>query len=86
MRRDLLPKLASAGLTLLWTVLIGNELNNTDVVSRPDSEYRWVSASASYILSDDTINLISATAARCVPGPETETDRKIAWTPRKTNR
>ena len=30
MRRDLLPQLTSAGLTLFWTVLIGNELNNTD--------------------------------------------------------
>ena len=35
MRRDLLPRLTSAGLTLFWTVLIGNELNNTDPVLPP---------------------------------------------------
>lgn len=84
MRRDLLPRLSSAGLTLFWTVLIGNELNNTDPVSHPGSEYRWVSASASYILSEGTINLISANAARYAPGPETE--RTLKWGPRKTDR
>jgi hypothetical protein len=62
----------------------GNELNNTDFLARPGSEYRWVSASASYILTNDTINLISAAAARYAPGPKT--DRKLAWTPRKTDR
>jgi hypothetical protein len=84
MRRDLLPELTSAGLTLFWTVLIGNELNNTDPVSHPGSDYRWVSASASYFLSEGTINLISADAARCEPGPETE--RTLKWAPRKTDR
>ena len=84
MRRDLLPKLTSAGLTLFWTVLIGNELNNTDPISRPGNEYRWVSASASYILSNDSVNLISAAAARYAPGPEI--DHKLVWTPRKTDR
>jgi len=84
MRRDLLPQLTSAGLTLFWTVLIGNELNNTDFLSHPGSEYRWVSASASYHLSDDTIRLISAAATRCAPGPKTE--RNLKWAPRKTDR
>jgi hypothetical protein len=80
MRRDLLPLLTSAGLTLFWTVLIGNELQNTDPLSHPGSDYRWVSATASYLLSGDTINLISAAAAHCAPGPETE--QAIEWTPR----
>ena len=70
MRRDLLPQLTSAGLTLFWTVLIGNELHNTNPHSHPGSEYRWVSASATYLFSDDTINLISADATRCAPGPK----------------
>ena len=78
MRRDLLLQLTSAGLTLFWTVLIGDELNNTDPVAHPGSEYRWVSASASYFLGDGTVNLISADAARCAPGPETE--RTLKWT------
>ena len=84
MRRDLPPRLNSAGLTLFWTVLIGRELNNTGFLGRPGSAHLWASASASYIRSDDTINLISAAAARYAPGPTT--DRKIAWTPRKTDR
>jgi hypothetical protein len=83
MRRDLLPRLTSAGLTLFWTVLIGNELHSTDPLSHPGSDYRWVSASASYLFSDDTITLISAAAARCAPGPETE--RNLTWTPRLTD-
>jgi hypothetical protein len=45
---------------------------------------RWVSASASYLFRDDTINLISAAATRCAPGPEPE--RNLKWTPRKTDR
>ena len=57
---------------------------NTDPVSHPGSDYRWVSASASYFLSEGTINLISADAARCEPGPETE--RTLKWAPRKTDR
>ena len=83
MRRDLLPQLTSAGLTLFWTVLIGNELHNTNPHSHPGSEYRWVSASATYLFSDDTINLISAAATRCAPGPKPE--RNLKWTPRKTD-
>jgi hypothetical protein len=84
MRRDLLPRLTGEGLALFWTVLIGNELNNTDAVFHPGSEYRWVSASASYFFSDGTINLITADAARCAPGPETE--HTLKWAPRKTDR
>jgi hypothetical protein len=53
-RRDLLPRLASAGLTLFWTVLIENELHNTDPLSHPGDEYRWASASASYIVSGES--------------------------------
>lgn len=84
MRRDLLPQLTTAGLTLFWTVLIGNELNSTDLVSHSGSEYRWVNASASYALSEGTVNLISANAARYAPGPETE--RTLNWTPRQADR
>lgn len=80
MRRDLLPLLTTAGLTLFWTVLASNELHSTDPVSHPGSDYRWVSATASYLLSDGTINLVSAAATRCAPGPETE--HAIEWTPR----
>jgi hypothetical protein len=72
MRRDLLRHLADAGLTLFWTVLIESELNSTDYLTRPGSEYRWVSASASYILNGSTIELVDAKASRCIPGPQIE--------------
>jgi len=79
MRRDLLPRLADAGLTIFWTVLIGNELHRDDHTSGDD--YRWVSASASYIVNGDRVEQIGATAARFRPGPTTE--RELEWTPRR---
>jgi hypothetical protein len=81
MRRDLVPRLTDAGLTIFWTVLVGNELYSTDPFARPGDEYRWVGASASYILNGDSVELISATANRFTPGPETE--RSIDWKPRE---
>lgn len=81
MRRDLIPRLTDAGLTIFWAVLVGNELHSTDPFARPGDEYRWVGASASYILNGDSVQLISATASRWLPGPEIE--RSIDWEPRK---
>ena len=81
MRRDLVPQLAQAGLSIFWTVLIGNELHRRDH-SMPGDEYRWVTASASYVLDGDRIELVGATAARCRPGPATESE--LVWTPRST--
>jgi len=83
MRRDLLPRLASAGLALSWTVLTGSELNHANPLYHPGDECRWVSASASCSLGGGTINLISATASRCAPGPEIE--RNLKWAPHKTD-
>lgn len=79
MRRDLLPRLADAGLTIFWTVLIGNELHRDDHTSGDD--YRWVSASASYIVNGDRVEQVGATAARFRPGPTTE--RELEWAPRR---
>jgi hypothetical protein len=79
MRRDLVPRLADAGLTIFWTVLISNELHRTDH-SMPGDEYRWVSASSSYVLKADRIELVGARAVRCRPGPHTE--RRLRWNPR----
>ena len=83
MRRDMLPRLADAGLTIFWTVLIGNELHRTDDM-QPGDDYRWVSASASYILNADHVEQIGAIAIRCRPGPMTERD--IEWVTRKWDR
>lgn len=79
MRRDLVPRLVQAGLTIFWTVLIGNELHRRDH-AMPGDDYRWVTASASYVLDGDRIDLVGATAARCRPGPVTE--RELSWAPR----
>jgi hypothetical protein len=76
MRRDLVSRLADAGLTIFWTVLIGNELHRTDHMP-PGDDYRWVSASASYILDGDRVEQVGATAIRCRPGPTTEYE--IEW-------
>ena len=51
----------------LWTVLVGNELHESGMGS-PGEEYRWVSASASYILVDGRVKQIEASAARYKPG------------------
>ena len=84
MRRDLMPRLTDAGLTIFWAVLVGNELHSTDLFTHPGNEYRWVGASASYIFNGDSIELISATANRWTPGPEIE--HSIDWMPRKDER
>lgn len=79
MRRDLVPLLHTAGMTIFWTVLAGHELHRQDHMP-PGEDYRWVSASASYILNDDRIERIHALASRCRPGPTTE--YQIEWVTR----
>jgi hypothetical protein len=80
MRRDLVSRLADAGLTLFWTALIGNELHRNDY-GVPGDDYRWVSASASYILQTNRVEQIAATAARYMPGPTVE--QVLTWAPRQ---
>jgi hypothetical protein len=79
-RRDLVSRLADAGLTIFWTLLIGNELHRNDY-GLPGDDFRWVSASASYILDGDRVEQVAATAARYRPGPEVE--QGIAWAPKQ---
>jgi hypothetical protein len=80
MRRDLLPWLTDAGLTIFWTVLIGNELHREPMPAGDD--YRWVNASASYILNADRIEQIAATAIRYKRGPTAE--RELDWMTKET--
>lgn len=81
MRRDLVPRLADAGLTIFWTVLIGNELHRSDDSTGPGDEYRWVSASASYLLNTDRVEQVGAVAARYRPGPTAQ--HELEWMTRK---
>ena len=77
LRRNLFPRLRSAGFALFWTVLIGHE-HSTGDHGVPGDDYRWVSASASYLLTNDVIEKIDSQASRYSPGPRKEFD--IEWT------
>lgn len=60
-RRDLIPKLANLGFTVFWTVLSEHEL----FPSQPGNignNYKFVSASASYLLNDGKIEMIASHA------------------------
>lgn len=76
LRRDLVSVLRGAGFTLFWTVLAGHE-HSTGDVGIPGPEYRWIRASASYLLGDHGIELIDSNAARYAPGPRKEFD--VEW-------
>lgn len=77
MRRDLSAELEDAGFSLYWTVLL-NKQRLDHSYSRPGKGYRWLSASASYILDGDSIDLISASAWRCRPAPGGD-PQPVAW-------
>ncbi|MDT7709842.1 MAG: hypothetical protein QOG20_5449 [Pseudonocardiales bacterium] len=79
MRRDLASRLRADGMTLFWTVLVGCELHFPDH-QHPGEEYRWVTASASYVLDGDPITRVHSLAKRCRPGPVTEHD--VEWVSR----
>jgi hypothetical protein len=83
MRRDLVSRLQAEGMTVFWTVLAGCELHRPDHRPHGD-EYRWVTASASYILEGDRITKVHSMAKRCRPGPVTEHD--IDWVSRSADR
>lgn len=67
-------------MSLFWTVLVGRELHMPDHRD-PGDEYRWVTASASYVLNGDTVTKVHSVSARCRPGPEKEHD--VDWAPRQ---
>ncbi|HEV2377003.1 MAG TPA: hypothetical protein VGS19_33175 [Streptosporangiaceae bacterium] len=77
MRRDLVPRLTDAGLTIFWTALIGNELHPGGIAMPPGPDYRWVNASASYILRNNRIEQVTSSATRCQPGPVAE--HELHW-------
>ncbi|MGI5133160.1 NACHT domain-containing protein [Pseudonocardia sp. CA-107938] len=79
MRRDLASPLQADGVTVFWTVLLGCELRPPDH-QHPGDEYRWISASASYVLDGDSITRVHSLAKRCRPGPVTEHD--VEWVSR----
>jgi hypothetical protein len=79
-RRDLVGSLANSGLTLFWTVLTGSELHGDDI---PDDDYRWVSASASYVLEGEQVKKIHGVANQVSPGSKIE--KSLPWAVRSTD-
>ena len=80
MRRDLAEPLARSGYTLFWTVLL-NKQRNDHTYNRPKKKYRWISASASYLLTDVGVDLLAAKAwvRKPVPGGD---PKEIHWSVR----
>ncbi|WP_317232573.1 NACHT domain-containing protein [Clavibacter capsici] len=78
MRRDQIRALEEQGLTLFWTVLIGHEHNNGDHLP-PDDDYKWITASASYIYEEGDVRLIGSQAAQFKTGPDKIRD--VSWEP-----
>jgi hypothetical protein len=65
-RRDLVGNLASAGFTLFWTVLL-NKQRQDHTYGAPDDDYRWLSASAAYLMTAGELRCLSAKASRRGP-------------------
>jgi len=79
LRRDLTECLAAAGFCLFWTVLMNKQRQDHDHV-RPNDDYRWVSASASYLIDEGRIELVASKAWLCLPGVGRSTP--ITWRPK----
>jgi hypothetical protein len=75
-RRDLASRLQAAGSTVFWTVLVGRDTDRPPH-QRPGDDYRWVTASASYILDGELITKVDSMARQCRPGPVTDHD--VEW-------
>jgi hypothetical protein len=82
-RRELAQQLRDQGLTFFWTVLLNKLRHDHDYTGRPGRKYRWLSASASYILDGDNIELVSTYAVRLRPGGDTK-PTPVDWSIRAT--
>ncbi|MBD8660750.1 ATP-binding protein [Frigoribacterium sp. CFBP 8754] len=71
LRRDLVATLERGGYSLFWTVLAGHE-HSTGGFGVGREDYRWISASAAYVLEGNSIKKVYSRAARFRPGPEKE--------------
>lgn len=76
MRRDLVGKIRAAGYELFWTVLVGNELFSSDFVS-PRDDHRWITASASYRIGENGIEMVHSLAGSFKVGPELVSE--VTW-------
>lgn len=82
MRRDLTANLQAAGYSLFWTVLL-NKQRLDHKHGFPGDDYRWVSASASYVMSGEVVECISGKASLRSPGPDGDQE-PVEWTLRSS--
>jgi hypothetical protein len=75
-RRDLAGSLATSGLTLMWTVLLNKERRDHDHGGVND-DLAYVSASATYVLENGQVVLVSSTATHRMAGASTGTP--VPW-------
>ena len=76
LKRGHFQRIKKSGFALFWTVLVGHE-HSALGHGAPGDDYRWISASASYVLIDDTLEKICAQAGQYAPGPYKEYD--LEW-------
>jgi hypothetical protein len=69
MRRDLLRRINDAGYDLFWTVLVGHE-HSMNRHGLPGQDHRWITSSASYRVSGETLELVHSLAGLYESGPE----------------
>ena len=74
-RGELISRLASDGLTILWTVLVGKDL--IEPFAPRTTDQRWISASAAYALDDREVVRVSATAQ--LEGPYQGQMEELPW-------
>lgn len=79
MRAELEDVLAQSGFTVFWTVLMNQELVGRDWWTEPEPDYQWVSASASYILSNGQVSLVDSRASLNRSGAGAVAE--LAWSP-----
>lgn len=82
LRRELSQLLSESGMTIFWTVLLNKQLLQHDY-SGLGEDYRWISASTSYILNDGVIENIDAVATRRKPGMYGGEEEPIHWNVRR---
>jgi hypothetical protein len=76
LRRDLLHRIEDAGYELFWTALVGHE-HFVPEHGAPRSDYRWITASASYRVAENQLELVHSLATLFKVGPEKV--RTLAW-------
>jgi hypothetical protein len=82
LRRSLSDRIANAGYNLFWTVLSYKQRDDHSH-GRPGPNYRWITASASYLKAGESVECLSAKAWQRRPYPGGD-PKPVEWRPRQT--